>query len=45
MKITSKRERHSMDNSMKKNDLNKFEEILLFVVVTAGLLFMVVYWK
>jgi len=34
-----------MDNSMKKNDLKKFEEILLFVVVTAGLLIMVVYWK
>jgi hypothetical protein len=34
-----------MDNSMKKNDLNKFEEILLFAALMAGLLFMVVYWK
>jgi hypothetical protein len=34
-----------MDNSMKKNDLNKFEEILLFAAFMAGLLFMVVHWK
>ncbi len=34
-----------MDNSMKKNDLTKFEEILLVVVAMAGLLVMVVYWK
>jgi hypothetical protein len=34
-----------MDNSMNKNNLTKFEEILLFVVVMAGLLFMVVHWK
>lgn len=34
-----------MDNSMKKNDLKKFEEILLFAALMAGLLFMVVYWK
>jgi hypothetical protein len=34
-----------MDNSMKKNDLNKLEEILLFAALTAGLLFMVVHWK
>jgi hypothetical protein len=34
-----------MDNSMKKNELKKFEEILLFVALMAGLLFMVVYWK
>jgi hypothetical protein len=34
-----------MDNSMKKNDLNKFEEIFLFAALMAGLLFMVVHWK
>jgi hypothetical protein len=34
-----------MDNSMKKKDLKKFEEILLFVALMAGLLFMVVHWK
>jgi hypothetical protein len=34
-----------MDNSMNKNNLTKFEEILLFVAVMAGLLFMVVHWK
>ena len=34
-----------MDNGMKKNDLKKLEEILLFVSVMAGLLFMVAYWK
>jgi hypothetical protein len=30
---------------MNKNNLTKFEEILLFLVVMAGLLFMVVHWK
>ncbi len=34
-----------MDSIMKKNDLKKFEEILLFVALIAGLLFMVVHWK
>jgi hypothetical protein len=34
-----------MDNSMKKNDLNKLEEILLFAALMAGLLFMVAHWK
>ncbi len=34
-----------MDNSARKNDLNKFEEMFLFAVLMAGLLFMVVYWK
>jgi hypothetical protein len=34
-----------MDNSMNKNNLTKFEEILLFLVVMVGLLFMVVHWK
>ena len=34
-----------MDNSMRKNELKKLEEILLFVVLMAGLLFMVIYWK
>jgi hypothetical protein len=34
-----------MDNSMNKNNLTKFEEILLFAIVMAGLLFMVVHWK
>jgi hypothetical protein len=29
---------------MKKNNLKKCEEILLFAAVTAGLLFMVAYW-
>jgi hypothetical protein len=34
-----------MDNSMDKNHFRKIEEILLMVVVMAGLLLMVVYWK
>jgi hypothetical protein len=34
-----------MDNSMNKNFLKKIEEILLFVVLMAGLLFMVIHWK
>ncbi len=34
-----------MDNSAKKNDLKKPEEILLFAVLMAGLLFMVIHWK
>ncbi len=34
-----------MDNSMDKNLLEKIEEILLFVFLMAGLLFMVIYWK
>jgi hypothetical protein len=34
-----------MDNSMNKNHLEKIEEILLCVVLMAGLLFMVVHWK
>jgi len=34
-----------MDNSMKKNNLDKIEEIVLFVALLAGLLFMVIYWK
>jgi hypothetical protein len=34
-----------MDNSIKKNDPKKFEEILVFVLMMAGLLFMVVHWK
>ncbi len=34
-----------MDNSMNKNLLKKIEEILLFVVLMAGLLFMVIHWK
>jgi hypothetical protein len=34
-----------MDNSMNKNHMGKIEEILLMVLLMAGLLFMVVYWK
>ncbi len=34
-----------MDNSMNKNHLEKIEEIVLFVALLAGLLFMVIYWK
>jgi hypothetical protein len=34
-----------MDNSMHKDHLKKSEEILLCVILTAGLLFMVIYWK
>jgi hypothetical protein len=34
-----------MDNSMNKNYLEKIEEIVLFVALLAGLLFMVIYWK
>jgi hypothetical protein len=34
-----------MDNSMNKDHLKKIEEIILFVVLMAGLLFMVIYWK
>lgn len=34
-----------MDNSMNKNQLEKIEEIVLFVALLAGLLFMVIYWK
>jgi hypothetical protein len=34
-----------MDNSVNKNNLKKFEEVLLFVFLMVGLLFMVVYWK
>ncbi len=34
-----------MDNSMNKNKLGKIEEIVLFVALLAGLLFMVIYWK
>jgi hypothetical protein len=34
-----------MDNSMNKDHVNKIEEILLCVILTAGLLFMVIYWK
>jgi len=30
---------------MKKNNLDKIEEIVLFVALLAGLLFMVIYWK
>jgi hypothetical protein len=34
-----------MYNSMNKNHLKKIEEIVLFAVLMAGLLFMVIYWK
>jgi len=34
-----------MDNSMNKNHLEKIEEIVLFVALLAGLIFMVIYWK
>ncbi len=34
-----------MDNSIKKSHLEKIEEIVLFVALLAGLLFMVIYWK
>ena len=34
-----------MDNSMNKKYLAKIEEIVLFVALLAGLLFMVIYWK
>ena len=34
-----------MDKSMNKNHLDKIEEICLFAVFMAGLLFMVIYWK
>ena len=34
-----------MDNSMNNDRLEKIEEIVLFVVLTAGLLFMILYWK
>ncbi len=34
-----------MDNSMNKNHLEKIEEILLFVILMAVLLFMVIHWK
>ncbi len=34
-----------MDNSMKNNKSDKIEELVLFVVAIAGLLFMVLYWK
>jgi len=34
-----------MDNSMNKNHLEKIEEIVLYVALLAGLLFMVIYWK
>ena len=34
-----------MDNSVNKNHLEKVEEIVLFVALLAGLLFMVIYWK
>ena len=34
-----------MDNRMNKNHLKKIEERLLFVVLMAGLLFMVIHWK
>jgi hypothetical protein len=34
-----------MDNSMNKNHLDKIEEIVMFVALLAGLLFMVIYWK
>jgi hypothetical protein len=34
-----------MDNSMNKDQLKKIEEIVLFVALMAGLLFMVIYWK
>jgi len=30
---------------MKQNHSEKIEEILLFVALLAGLLFMVIYWK
>ena len=34
-----------MDNNINKNRLEKIEEIVLFVALFAGLLFMVIYWK
>ena len=34
-----------MDKSVNKNHLEKVEEIVLFVALLAGLLFMVIYWK
>jgi hypothetical protein len=34
-----------MDNSMDKKQTNIITEIFLFLVLTAGLLFMVMYWK
>ncbi len=34
-----------MDNSMNNDRMAKIEEIVLFVVLTAGLLFMILYWK
>lgn len=34
-----------MDNSMKKNQSEKIEEIVLCLVSMTGLLVMVLYWK
>jgi hypothetical protein len=34
-----------MDNSMNKNNSEKIEEIVIFVSLLVGLLFMVIYWK
>jgi hypothetical protein len=34
-----------MDNSINKNHSEKIEEIVIFVSLLAGLLFMVIYWK
>ncbi len=34
-----------MDNSVNNDRLEKIEEIVLFVVLTVGLLFMVLHWK
>jgi hypothetical protein len=34
-----------MDSNLRKNYLRKYEEIFLVIVLMAGLLFMVAYWK
>ena len=34
-----------MDNSMKNNRWEKLEELALFMIAFAALVFMVVYWK
>ena len=44
-KNTWKRKECIMDNSMKKNQSDKIEEVLLCLFSLAGLLFMVIYWK
>jgi len=34
-----------MNDSVKRNSTDKFEEILLLVITMAGLLFMLIYWR